>query len=92
MSWERGWSSDKPKKEWTPVINPTPVFDGPEEKRRYEDALARNPRVPGDDPVEWVERVCAEAKGERRPGIQYRLPYKDAPEHPADWPNAEKEE
>ncbi len=93
MSWARGWSSpseEKPKTEWTPVVNPEPVFSGPDEKRRYEDAIARNPRLPGHDPIAWIERVCAEAKGERAPGVQYRLPYKDAPD-PADALDAEKE-
>ena len=86
MSWERGRSSDKPKKEWTLVINPTPVFDGPEEKRRYEDALARNPRQPGDDVVAWIERVGADAQGQA-PLSMGRLPYRDP-----DDPDAEKEE
>jgi hypothetical protein len=73
VSYNRGWSTEpepeKPKKtEWTAVVNPEPVFDGAEEKRRYENAVAANPRVPGDDVVEWLDRVTRQAKGLREPG------------------------
>lgn len=75
MSWERGWSSAEKSIKWLPVIAPTPDFSSPDEKRRYEDALARNPRQPGDDVIEWIERVGAEARGHVID--MGRLPYRE---------------
>ena len=74
MSWERGWSSAEKPVKWTPVEAPRSVFDSITERRRWEDALARNPRQPGDDVIEWIERVGAEARGDVDMG---RLPYRD---------------
>jgi hypothetical protein len=49
------------------VNNPEPVFDGAEDKRRWEAAIEANPRTPGDDVVEWLDRVTRQAQG-RQPG------------------------
>lgn len=74
MAWSRGWSStereQEAKTDWVPVANPQPVFDGPEEKRRYEDALASCQRAPGEDIVRWIERVIAAAQQPREPGME----------------------
>jgi hypothetical protein len=73
----RGWSSGdaapKQPKVWTPVAVPTrPNYDGIEEKRRWEAALASTPREPGEELHEHMARVAAKAKGatvdEREPG------------------------
>jgi hypothetical protein len=49
---------------------PAPVFNGLEEKNRYEDAWAETPRRPGESLADHMERVVAAAKavGEREPG------------------------
>jgi hypothetical protein len=47
---------------WTPVVNPDPVFDGSDEKRRYEQALADTPRAEGEDICDWLARVGAAAR------------------------------
>lgn len=86
MTWSRGWSTDEKPKKWIPVEVPRSVFDSPDEKRRYEAAMARCPRQPGEDVVAWIERVGAEARGPA-PLLRGRLPYSD----PADEPGAEKE-
>ena len=72
---KRGWSSDEKPRVWTPVIVPKPAFDGPDETRRYQDAVVDNPRLPGEDIVEWMERLNSVA----RPGVlpEQRLPYVD---------------
>lgn len=61
-------AADKPQ--WTPVINPAPFYNGVEEKRRYEDAFARNPRAEGEDVCDWLARVAAAA----RPSFDRELP------------------
>lgn len=63
---KRGWSSTEPEKVWTPVMVPTPVFDGVDEKNRYEDAWAETPRMEGESLAEHMDRVIAKAKAEER--------------------------
>lgn len=57
-----------PKTEWIPVVNPEPVFNGFEEKARYEWAVATIKREPGEDINDWIERVNAAAQKRREPG------------------------
>lgn len=63
--------------EWTPVVNPSPKYDGVEEKRRWENAVPATPRREGEDICDWLRRVSAAAGGvtgdrelarEREPG------------------------
>jgi hypothetical protein len=68
---------------WTPVVLPGEPFETAIERLRYEDAVRRNPRQPGEWVDAWAERVRAAAHGVE----QSRLPYRD----PADEPDAERE-
>ena len=73
----RGWSSsDSERKVWEPVQIPRPVFSSPAEKRRIEQAMVDHPRRPGEEIVDWIERVNAAAgvTALAETGLPYREP------------------
>ena len=75
----RGWSTaDAERKAWEPVQVPAPVFDSAAEKRRIEQAMADNPRRPGEDLTDWFERFLAAAGVTALP--ETGLPYRDSRE------------
>ena len=66
---------------WTPVVNPRPVFNGADEKARYERAVATTRRIPGEDVNVWLERVTAAVRADesspRAAGLFDRQPGED---------------
>jgi hypothetical protein len=61
----------EPGPKWEPVQAPTPQFGSVAEVKAWQEATARNPRIPGEDICEWADRVAKEAKAITAP----RLPY-----------------
>ncbi len=51
-----------------------PVFDSPEHKARYTEALRVTPRYAGEDVCAWLDRVTAAVAGAP---VQARLPYRE---------------
>ena len=64
--------TDKPK--WESVAVPRPSFDSMAERQVWEDAIRANPRLPGEEAWEWMERVAAAARIGSAPRLPYREP------------------
>lgn len=58
----RSFSDAAEKPVWTPVVNPRPTYSGPDEARRYQEAVTNNPRGDSEHICEWLERVAAAAR------------------------------
>lgn len=68
-----GYRNLAEKPQWEATIVPRPVFDSLAERQVWDDAIKANPRQPGEQAWQWMERVAMAAKS----GLAPRLPYRD---------------